>query len=258
MELNALLLPNKVIGFCFVLLSSVGTVLSQGFDWEYSNRLPFEVPTMFIGGFVGGIQYYHTGQINQIEKQILCVEYSEGKGFGIRSGLVGEYWLDGEVAINGKVGFENMIADFRQKSTPVPIDDNNILQSEYSLYAVLPSISVGAFVKKRMFDSFLWFGCGVDFRGIISKKVESSETIISPEGRVFDDGLQKRIFLDDLTSLRTLTVYPALYIGYDAQLSKGLYVSPTIKAGIPLLNNSDVANWKVWLYSLEVSILYGL
>ncbi len=233
-------------------------MFSQGFDWEYSVRLPFSIPKVYMGVQFGAATYLHTGAIQQIERQVVCIDYNNGSGTGYYAGVIGEWWLDGDFSLLGSAAYQKVIANFTQQTTPIPLSENNFFISEYSLYAVLPTLSVAAAVKSRLFETKAWVFGGLTGNVIISKDVQSSETIISPTGRVFNDGKQKRVFTDDFTSLRSFTVLPELGIGYDASLGNGIYASPSFIITFPIMNNSSIANWRIWSLKAGVCIFYGL
>lgn len=206
----------------------------------------------------GAATYLHTGAIQQIERQVVCIDYNNGSGTGYYAGVIGEWWLDGDFSLLGSAAYQKVIANFTQQSASIPISENNFLTTEYSLYAVLPTLSVAAAGKARLFETKVWVLGGLTGNVIISKDVLSSETIISPTGRVFNDGKQKRVFSDDFTSLRCLTVSPEFGLGYDASLGNGIYASPNLVITLPLMNNSSIANWRIWSLKAGVCIFYGL
>ena len=70
---------------------------AQGFDWQYSPRLPFKFPYLF-----GGISYNPGYTLNhgnmylqELEqtKLIDCCNFTNGTGFSNSFGLDIEYWL---------------------------------------------------------------------------------------------------------------------------------------------------------------------
>ncbi len=242
--------------FLFFLVSS--PAYSQGFDWQYSPRLPFKTPVMFIGV---GAQYdilKHVGDVNYIEGVYPCATFKNGNGTGYGvSGNV-EYWKTGFLALTGGVLYQSVPAAFKADGDALPLADGRVFKTEYEFTSNLRYITIEAGAKYRLFDSHFFGGGALQINTLLSKSTSQTERVISPAEGHFSDGSTERTFNADITGFKRFSVTPQILIGYDFPLGLGVYASPTARAGISLNSISDNASWRKVNLSFGISFLKGL
>ena len=120
------------IFFLFLLIQS--PAFSQGFDWQYSARLPFKTPDLFFG-IDGGVDYVlHTTDFNICEEDIVCDTFDIGYGIGYHGGLKAEFWSSAQLAVFGTIGVSYLPGSFKNQNTykyPPDVGDV-ILEYEYN------------------------------------------------------------------------------------------------------------------------------
>lgn len=234
---------------------------AQGFDWEYSARLPFEIPRLYLGASAG-IEYgRHTGELNYIERQFVCTRYPSGEGVGYRLGIHGEWWWKADICYTATVGYHLISAEFSQKAEPITLANKKILQTEYFLSTSLQCLSVEAAAKWRMGDSHLWLSGGAETRIVAGLVSNQGERVLTPDDYEFSTtppSREKILSDQDVFDVRSLTISPIIGVGYDADMGKGVYLSPQLRIGFPLLNQSSLADWRIWTLGVQCNLVFGL
>ena len=123
--------------FCSSLIL-IPILFSQSFDWELSNRQPFEIPNTYL--FVG------TGYFSLLSNDNLSVPVDNaqtlfgkfnGSAFNINIGV--EYWLDEKMSISPIVHFSKSKIDFNQV-TNYPIYNGEMLKLDNLYYLNIDSV----------------------------------------------------------------------------------------------------------------------
>jgi hypothetical protein len=87
-----LLIKILLIIIVFGTYSNSNFVFGQGFDWQWSARLPFQAPRLYLGiGSQYGFQFA-SGDISFLEDKIQCQNFNDGTGNNYVLGLNFEYW----------------------------------------------------------------------------------------------------------------------------------------------------------------------
>lgn len=260
--------PRKMLVYCawlcvVICLCAVGApvqLYAQGFDWQYSARLPTGYPSFFVGlsGTVGGQQF--SGDIHYTQGVVLCGAFSEGSGKGISIGVQVDDWITPWWTLTGALRYESFNGLFsaagdtlqRAPNAPPTIVAYEI-DSDFS-YGVL---DVGA--RYRPFPSAKVFvGAGVQLGVLLSHSTVQRQRIVSPAEQRFADGSQEQSLRDNITGFRSFFAAGRVSAGIDIPLAKSLYASPALYASIPVLSMVPNTSWQRVGYGVQVSIVYGL
>ncbi len=244
--------------FNVVLLTSIIDAKSQMFDWQYSVRLPFESPKMFIGGGVAFQKNWHSAtNFREINEELHCGNYRSGAGSGVEIFASGEYWRIGESAIGFRLKYSQMHGVFDVPTDPTPFKLHGeilILRRNFILSTTQSFLSAEFYGKWLLDETHIFAGAGLGFNIALSNSFEQTESIISPEQFTAAIPYGKV----EPANITNALIKPSLQIGYDAELARGIYASPYICIALPIFANSPAANWRVWTLSAGVQINYGL
>lgn len=241
-------LPFIVLIFCAI---NVG---AQGFDWQYSSRLPSGSPTLFWGGGAKVNYGFHSADIYTLGEEYRCGDYKLGKETGFSLALAGEYWETGALSVWGEAGYRFSSVTFSSIPESQPFKLGGVvyaLSREFQMKAQFHAIELQAGIKWRFAPTHFHILAGV--RGTLALKntVEQTETILTPIE--FTQAIQYG--QTSLAGIRTFYLTPLLGIGYDAELGRGMYATPKVTIGLPLMSHSPVTSWESWDYSLGIVVL---
>ncbi len=227
---------------------------AQGFDWQYSSRLPSSSPTLFFGG-TAKINYgFHKADIYELGDEYRCGDYKSGTETGFSACLASEYWQSGTLALWCEAGYRYSSVVFSSVTEPEPFKRDGVLYSltrEFEMKSMFHAIEVQGGIKWRFAPTHFHVLLGV--RGTVALKstVEQTETILTPV-----EYTQTIVYGQaPLSSMRILFITPVAGIGYDAELGRGIYATPKITVGLPLMSRSSVTSWTNWDYSAGITIL---
>jgi hypothetical protein len=231
---------------------------AQGFDWQFSPRLPFKMPVLFLGAAARYDALQHFGDVNYIEGVNQCAVFSSGKGNGFTVGGYSEYWHTGYLAITGGLLYSSVPAVFLADGDALPLASGEVFKTEYEFSAELHYVTLEAAAKYRLFDSHFFSGGGIQFGTRISQSTAQKERVVSPAEGHFNDNSQERIFDADITGFSRFTFAPQVFIGYDLPVGLGYYLSPTLRAGASLNSLSDDASWRNLNFSVGLALVKGV
>jgi hypothetical protein len=230
---------QKILLFIAFFTFSV-PIFSQGFDWQWSARLPFETPRLYYGGnFQYGLSTVY-GEISFLEDKIQCQNFQNGNGNLLSFGLNAEYWEErNRFAYRATLQFD--VNQFVSKSKDfVPIDSTIIAEYETALTQNFQKINVGIGGKYRIANTHFNIGADLFFSFLINNSFTVTEEILGPpEVPPFSTNppSYKRDVLDGkINSLNKVQIIPTVSIGYDLQLGLGTYIEPNISLQIPLFS----------------------
>ncbi|MGA2295916.1 MAG: hypothetical protein ABSG15_00025 [FCB group bacterium] len=245
--------------FLFTLILSLNAY-SQGFDWQYSARMPSDSPTMFIG-ITGEFNYQiHSGSFNFLEQQVTCVQFNNGKGYGYSAGISGEYWNTGVFAIFGNIIYSNVPGKFAQTVSIQKV--NYDLISEYDYNSNISYASLEGGLKWRLFESHLYIGCSLQFAVLVSNKEDCIEKIIGPDNappfNTNPPSYQRVISDGGISDQNPFNIIPKIRIGYDLPIGLGMYASPSIIAGFSILPIAKDSQWRRFPVSFGITFYKGI
>jgi len=242
--------------------------LSQGFDWQYSSRLPFNYPYLFAGltGSVDMLQ--HNASLDLSEDNGDCCNFSSGTGIGTRIGLNSEYWLDGLWSANGNLTYLTQRGNFSADGYSLPFSvfdgqgrviGHDTVSFVNDMSSVINYVTIEFGAKRRLFGSHLFAGASIEAGYQISNTVSQTERVVSPSYYKYNDGSQSRsLGAYEMSELSKFLFIPKLIVGYDLPIGLGLYTSPCVKIGLPLQNTAQTGNWNTWSFSFGISIMRSI
>lgn len=242
----------------FYLFASYAQLSSQGFDWQYSPRLPFDTPVFFVG-VNGNLNYFlHYGSLDLTESYKCCT-FTKGTGVGSIFGINAEYWQTGTIAISGSFSYMTVPGFFEADGEPLPVYPSGIYYYKNEFNSTLSYLTLDTDAKWRLFLSHFFVGTGIRIGFLVSNKSEFYEKIVSPpEGR-FNDGSQRRTIANGVISdIHSLFVTPKVSLGYDLNLGLSTYSSISFIAGLPIINISKDSEWQSWNFQIAIKIFRGI
>lgn len=235
---------------------------SQGFDWEFSPRLPFSIPKFYLGINGNSSKNFYNGGLTLIENFYSCGKFTKGSGNANSFGIQAEYWYRPNIAFNGSLQFQTASASFITEGTPFPVlikgvPTNVVLENNLSMAYSYLLLNFGA--KYRILSSFFFIGGNFEFGLKLSSNYNLYEQIKSPPEYHFNDNTQRRRILNGkLATLSLVTFNPKISIGYDATIFPGIYASPSISIQVPVFDISSEETLKLLSLQISVSFLRGL
>ncbi|MBK9247090.1 MAG: hypothetical protein IPM69_03020 [Ignavibacteria bacterium] len=248
---------GKILTFVgiFILVLSQNS-FAQGFDWQYSSRLPSPYPRLFLGGSISGIYAFHTADIYSLGEEYRCGDYKKGIETGMTFSGVGEYWVTGMVAVQGMIGYKTSTTRFTAETEPEPFRRNGEefeLIREFAMDVYQKVLSIEAVVKYRIERTHAHLGVGIKTDFVLASTAEQTETILSPVE--FTQSIKDPNGIQPLNGFQGLLLSPLISAGYDAELGKGFYATPRISISLPLMNKTSAADWTSIDISGGISIL---
>ncbi|MBI3258347.1 MAG: hypothetical protein HYZ54_02535 [Ignavibacteriae bacterium] len=232
---------------------------AQGFDWQYSSRLPSSSPVLFIGGGGSAILYgYHSADIYSLGEEYRCGDYKTGSETGFSGVISGEHWQTGVLSIWGEAGYRYSSVNFSSITDPEPFKRGGkeySLTREFKMKSIFHSIEIIGGIKWRIAPTHIGILAGI--RGDISLKstVEQTESVVTPVEFISEPFSYAQV---PLTSIRTFYIAPIIGLGYDMELGRGIYATPKIIVGLPIMSRSSKISWKSWDVSAGIVILIHL
>lgn len=254
---------KKYIIFVGIFLFSVFGVFSQGFDWQFSPRLPSDYPYLFASVKTEYDILRHDADLNLVsEDTTLCCSFSDGKGSGFAFGLGFEYWAENDVAYDLFFLYKFAPGEFSNKSES-PISETEILETEYIYKTDMTYIATEIGAKYRLFNTHLHIGGRFRIAYLTRERSEHVEKIISPGWFYFqfaDKPPSKTRDISDgkIDALADFTISPKFSLGWDISIGLGMYVTPSVSIEPPVMSVARNMPWKRWEYSFGLEIYRGI
>ncbi|MFM2133141.1 MAG: hypothetical protein RL156_422 [Bacteroidota bacterium] len=258
-----LLLTVAVLA-CSLTLSS--SCYAQGFDWEYSERMPKYSSAWYGGASALYANDGHTSNIDILEKagaeypEIICAALTSGSGNDLRISLAGEYWFAGGMSLSLRAGYSTRQALFTAQSPDALLFDGSILRTKYELSTNVHALCVEPAVKVCIPSTHVWGSVGLSAEFITGSKTSLIERVLTPSGFVFTGTTSaERLLADrDRVGIRGFVVNPFVSAGVDLDVATDMYVSPSLSLGLPLMSYAEWASWKTISVGCRVSMLFAL
>ncbi|MDQ1266692.1 MAG: hypothetical protein QG635_1844 [Bacteroidota bacterium] len=250
---------RKLLAYLFFIFFA-GNAFSQGFDWQYSARLPFEIPKYFIGVTADFDYYESVGNFNFAENEISCCRFRDGKGYGWSAGLAGERWLTGSLATFGNIKFEYIPSNFKIQVS-LPRNDTTTYISEYEYQASHSFIDIILGLKYRIMQTHFHVGAAVKMQFLLIQDNQHLERIISPPEEYFPTNppsQERQISKGQIPEIRQFIFTPSVQLGYDLNLGLGTYSTPYFSVEFPVMDAISEGNWRRWAFSAGLRIYYGI
>ncbi len=244
---------------CILFFLIVPPLLNaQGFDWQYSSRLPAEQPDIFVGIGVSYGLDEHYGSFSFFE-DYFCGKYENGNGNGIAIDLNIEKWIGENTAIFIEAGWRKLTADFISRQVYEMIDEPLI--TEYAYNSSISVVRINPGIRYRLFDSKLSVGAILGIEYFISESSDFSEKVISPDWYHFDTDppSQERVLTAGrLKGFSSIIVNPALQLAYGLNLGRGKYATPYFRAEFPINSFISGEDWRRYSLTFGISVKFGL
>ncbi|MBI5326634.1 MAG: hypothetical protein HZB41_15390 [Ignavibacteriae bacterium] len=251
----------KKIIYILIFIISCSIIYAQGFDWQFSARMPSDSPVLFIG-LTGEFNHLvHNGSLDLEEDTCHCGAYKTGLGEGYTAGIAGEYWLDGLTAITFSVLYNYSPGKFTVKAEPLFHKNGGVLLTEFEYTSKISYILIEPGIKYRLFDSHLNIGAGIQFGFLLANSSVHKEKIIGDENEPpfpTNPPSSERIVNGKISELNNIFLQPKIRIGYDLTYGLGRYATPNISIGLPILNLAKSSEWKRWTFSAGIAIYWGM
>jgi hypothetical protein len=235
----------------FVILPTVA--FSQGFDWQFSSRLPTNSPTKFIG-ITGNFQISaDNSRLNFTEEYSHCCTFSGGSGSGFQAGIRYEQWIAANTALFSGLTFNKISSSFRREATE-PLTDG-ILRTEYRFDSYLTYIGLTLGSKHRISGTHFHAGGSLELSTQLNNTNEFHEKVISPPEWPWHE---RTIFSGSISGYNKILLSPAISAGYDFSLGLGMYGTVWLSAGFPLMSITGSEDWRRWGFYIGVSVLRGI
>ncbi len=250
-----------LITFTAIMALMAATALGQGFDWQYSARLPADSPVFFAGLSTGYQELLHTGDFPLSESCVECCRFRSGMGSGFSIGLKSEYWHTADLALGLELLWQSVPGSFTAESAVRRKKGNEeyTVVYGYELSSEVSYLTLKPQIRQRLFGTHFAAGAALDFSVLARSRSEKTEKIKSPANETFDDGSQSRIMdLGKMPDLRPVYLSPVIFLSYDLSLGLGSYASPFVGVSVPVMNAGNKGNWNRWSISLGVSVSHGI
>jgi hypothetical protein len=247
--------------FIFLCCTTIQTT-AQGFDWQYSSRLPTGYPRLFLGVVGSGMQSQHTATMRYLDfdngKECDCeAVFNRATSIDFTGGIIAEYWLpEANMAIYGVLQAEQRNAVFEANGRVLPVSSvlgGGDFTTKYTLTANSLNASIEAGLKVKFASMPLYAALGLQAASVLVKQFDLKE--ISTNAR----------FLYSAENLPTsfVQLHPFILggkvsVGGDFALTKSVYASPALFVSAPF--GSVVLGGNTWSrlsYGVQVAVLLG-
>ncbi len=240
----------KKTSVILLLILNYALAQAQGFDWQYSSRLPFKVPTTFVGVFGEGNYLLHRGAFNFNESYIKCCSFQNGDGVGFSAGTEVENWFAPKLAAFAKFGYEFSPANFIVESEPIPVADGKDLVTEYEYSSKASYLFVEIGAKYKVGSTHLNIAVSAKAAYLFSSENQYFERVLSREDWYWNE----REIYGETPDLSRFVFTPSLYLGYDLNLGTGAYAVPKVGLRFPVSETIQSQNWKKWNAFVGISV----
>ena len=250
--------PITIAALCILLpIIAVG----QGFDWQYSVRYPTSSPTRFVGAAIGAGYAIHQGRLPYLEQDIQtpCCTYENGTGIPASVGVAYEQWTSSNIAFHGAAGYRFMSASMTAPQTESdPMADGRVLVTQYTYEAALHYADILAGLRYRLGSSHLSIGASLRLNLLLGTTASHREDVLSPSDFSFTTNPPSRsidIPVTGIPDAMPLIVVPMVHLGYDISLANGLYLSPLVTLGLPMMSTAREASWRTTDASILIRVM---
>jgi hypothetical protein len=231
-------------------------ILSQGFDWQWSARLPIENPHNYYGISANyGLDYF-VGHISFVENKVYCQNFGNGNGNDISFGVNLEHWTEyNHYAFFSALQYKNYSV-ISSSVDLIPLNEEVIGKYKTILDYNFNQIDLLVGIKYRILETHFSIGAGLSLGYIVSNGYTATEEILGPtEVPPFSTNppsYTREITSGELKQLNNFVIKPFFRLGYDLELGRGTYIEPHLCILFPLW--SMISGDKVNHYSASFGI----
>jgi hypothetical protein len=244
---------SKIFSACFVILIfSFSFSFSQGFDWQYSSRMPYTIPDFFVGLNVGYGSVSEIGDFNLKEDLIECCKFGSGDGKSYFFGITSEYWYDGYTSYNLGISYSASNSNFVIRSS-VPTRNGEFV-TDYGMNSTISYTNIDLGIKRRVFDTHFNYG-----GGLLTSILLSGNSAYTEQGISDNVPFEKRTISNGkIEELNGIVISPYIFAGYDADLGIGYYATPNISLSYNIISIVENDPWRRFSFSVGVKIFRSL
>lgn len=235
-----------------ILFMNLG-IYSQSFDWELSNRLPFQIPNLYLYGDLSYGLNYLNGEVVVDTEQNNFIRFEDANGNNFRLSVGVEYWYLDNLTFNVGVGFSKMSDKFSQtENLPIFNGEMLILENNYNSNYNNLSISLGS--KYRLYDK-LNIGGMLIGNMAISANHNFEVEVLAPQWYLFRNGTKNSELFNNKSNEIRGSLHLAVELSYDIQLSYPIYISPYFQASRNIV--SQYRNSEISFYMLNFGLRFN-
>ncbi len=253
----------KNISFVFLVFitmcfSSIG-ISAQGFDWQYSARLPFETPNFYYGAKIGFNSANINGKITFIENNIRCPKFDRGSEIDYYFDINIERWLEkNQIAILASLGYVYNNSKYSFVDL-VPISNKITAEYENKLNFLFSSINMSLGAKYRILQTHLHIGAAVEISANFAATYNVKEKILGPievpPFNTLPPSYEREVLAGKFYQIQPVVFSPKLELGYDLQLGLSKYITPVVSLSIPTMSIIKSDNVRKLAYSFGLRYL---
>lgn len=236
----------------FIVVATAVSAVAQGFDWQYSARLPFDSPIRFYGVELATGYSTQFASLDYLEKgtPFTCCTYDNGSGIPYGVLLAVDYWLAPDISAQGGLGVLVRNVSFTSDPQSFPRIDNSgvyIVSSEYVFQGSITYVTAQASMRYRLLGTHLNVGGGLKLLLKLSETQTQIDRVLGPDDYFFDGNpptKEKDLEATLLNDASAFVIEPFLSVGYDLSLRRGMYLTPAITVGGPVTSLSKTQPWR--------------
>jgi hypothetical protein len=243
-----------------ILISTSIAAYSQGFDWQFSPRMPAASPDKFIGLEAGYNFGRSHGDIKLFEDLVECCKFANTSSNSFYVGITGEYWYSGNEALIAGVNYSFLNSIFKAPGSAL-LPGDTLLQTEYQFDSKMQFLNISAGYKRRLPNTHFNAAASISLSVPISNTYIFTESVISPSDFYFSTvppSQERELANGSISGISTLTVSPVIQIGYDFDLGKGMYGWINLQTSYNLNSILTDDRWNILALGLNIRIYKGL
>ncbi len=239
------------------------TIFAQGFDWQYSDRMPFELPNSFIGAYLQYANGNFSKPIELKEGEEHCCDLANGINSNYGIGFSSEFFIENGMfdgygsSICVSVGYAEANQNFNRLQS-VPKDINKLLVTKFESATDIQQVNIKIAWKNRIPEYFVYFEFGLWSDYKLGESNSYTEKVVSPSNFDFGNGETSRILNGITDKVKQINFGLYASVGYDFNLGLGKYLSPFIEIYPPILSNFENEHNALFQYKLGTKILFAL
>lgn len=255
--------------FIVVLTLVLGSInaYSQGYEWEWSPRLPVQMPIRYVGVEVDVGYALHHADLLYSEVYLPCCRFTKGTGLNVGAMLYAEQWIKPTLAIHATAGLTYQTVGLTAGGDTLPRvgpdDVVRLVLTEWRLSIPTTYLTIGGGARMRLFGTHVSVGAQLQGSFLVGNNGATlTEHVVSPSDYYFIvQGRQTKDRPADSTTFAQRTSFvlePALSVQYDLPMNRGLVLTPLLRVSMPITSLSSVSNWRYYGLTIGVRLSRGL
>ncbi len=241
--------------------------VAQGFNWQYSSRMPMQTPTLFAGVyFSGGIGAFSgTLEVPELlpngQECKECGPYESSGLSSLRFGVAGEQWLGSHSVLlfEADIAMSSELAE--SVTAPVPVFGGESVTTLLEYESDITQFSLSSSFLRRIGETHFLVGGGLGVDARLSQSVLVRQTIQGTSAAYFEEnGVRSKQRVLDVVAPEYVVLSPfaSLRAGYQFPLALGMFcrASAFVKA-YPLSQVSNTS-WTGYTSGISLSVFLGL